>query len=201
MANLNVEVILLDVRLSHPQLFNARSYKDDPKLPKKFQASFIMDLKTESGKANHRKLQAAKKEVMLATFGPDEKKWPNFKEDHNCFKKYPDEENIAEELRGNSVFSGKNTRRPQVLDGRKNPVMEQDGVIYAGCYVNGIVRMYAQTGDNLGLRGSVETVQFWRKGDAFGPGPVDTSVLPDAPDDPNDALGDNSDAGGDDLDI
>lgn len=41
------------------------------------------------------------------------------------------------------------------------------GVVYAGCYVNAIVDVYAQDGTNSGIRAGLVGVQFLRDGDAF----------------------------------
>lgn len=44
----------------------------------------------------------------------------------------------------------------------------KEGRIYAGCYVNATVEIYAQAGVNAGMRCGLLGVQFNREGDSFG---------------------------------
>lgn len=53
------------------------------------------------------------------------------------------------------------TKKPQKLDG-------SEGVIYAGCYVNAKVEIWAQTGTYAGIRCGLLGVQFSDHGDSFG---------------------------------
>ena len=43
----------------------------------------------------------------------------------------------------------------------------EPGLIYAGCYVNAVVSIYAQSKTNIGIRCGLIGVQFLRDGDAF----------------------------------
>lgn len=53
------------------------------------------------------------------------------------------------------------TKKPQRLDG-------SEGVIYAGCYTNAKVEIWAQTGTYAGIRCGLIGVQFSDHGDSFG---------------------------------
>jgi hypothetical protein len=80
------------------------------------------------------------------------------------------------------ALSSANSVRPTVVDRNKAPLVEADGVIYAGCYVNAIVSFWAQDNQygkrvNCNLGG----IQFLRDGDSFGVG--GTRVSEDAFDD------------------
>ena len=72
--------------------------------------------------------------------------------------------------------SAKENARPTVIDGNKAPLTARDGKIYAGCYVNASIDLWAQDNAygkrvNAQLRG----VQFFRDGDAFSAGrPADS---------------------------
>lgn len=58
--------------------------------------------------------------------------------------------------------------RPLVIDQAKRPLTEADGVIYAGCYVNAIVEIYAQDSHaRKGINCSLAGVQFVREGPSF----------------------------------
>ena len=43
----------------------------------------------------------------------------------------------------------------------------EDGIIYGGCYVNGVIEIYVQKGENSGVRCALLGVQFVREGQAF----------------------------------
>ncbi len=53
------------------------------------------------------------------------------------------------------------TGKAQVLTG-------EEGVIYAGCYVNAKISIYAQSGKNSGIRAGLLAVQYAGEGDSFG---------------------------------
>lgn len=55
---------------------------------------------------------------------------------------------------------------------RRFPNLDDDGTIYAGCYVNALIRFWAQDDPEYGKRinASIEAVQFWDDGEAFGGG-------------------------------
>lgn len=74
---------------------------------------------------------------------------------------------------GNYVLSASNKTRPTILGANKEPLTEKDGKIYSGCFVNGIVSLWAQNNDwgkriNCNLQG----VQFVADGEAFSGGGV-----------------------------
>jgi hypothetical protein len=61
--------------------------------------------------------------------------------------------------------------RPGVYDRDTSVLTERDGVVYAGCYVNALVDIYAQ--DNAygrRINATLRGVQFARDGDAFSGG-------------------------------
>ena len=60
---------------------------------------------------------------------------------------------------------------PSLFDGQKNKLERDSGMIYAGCYVNAIIDVYAQD-NNFGKRinAGLSGVQFNGHGDAFGGG-------------------------------
>ena len=81
----------------------------------------------------------------------------------------------------NFYVSAANQRPPKVV-GRdpKHVLKEEDGIIYAGCYVNVIFTLWYQAagkkGDNIvphAVWATLNSVQFVEKGDAFGASEVD----------------------------
>lgn len=83
---------------------------------------------------------------------------------------------------GNWSLAGKRKQdkgAPLVLDADKSPIFQQDrsyypgkeGRIYAGCYVNASVEIYAQdSSDGKGIRCEILGIQFAKDGDSFGGG-------------------------------
>ena len=57
---------------------------------------------------------------------------------------------------------------PTILDRDKSPLKQTDARPYAGCYVNAVVEIYAQDGENSGIRCGLMGVQFYKDGDSFG---------------------------------
>jgi len=164
----NVEIYIENVRLSYPFLFKPRVQEnDDGKTTKKFQAKFILDKK---------KNKTAIADIDDAIDELIEKKWgkrpAKLTDDRLCMRDGDDEDGV--EFHGAMVVSASNTKRPEVRDRNKAPLVEEDGRPYAGCYVNAIVRLWAQD-NKFGKRinASLEVVQYYAKGDAFGAPPVD----------------------------
>lgn len=78
---------------------------------------------------------------------------------------------VYEGYEGNTYVTAKSATRPLLVDQHRQPVTEEDGTIYSGCYVNAIFELYAnpqptKKGVFAGLKG----VQFVKDGDAFGGG-------------------------------
>lgn len=69
---------------------------------------------------------------------------------------------------GNLYVSAANKSRPLILNRDKTPLTEEDGVIYAGCYANVSIELWAQD-NNYGKRinASLRGIQFFKDGDAF----------------------------------
>jgi len=75
---------------------------------------------------------------------------------------------------------------PLLIDQFKNPLVQSSGKPYAGCYVNCSFDIYAQDGENSGIRAGLLGIQFVKDGDAFGGGgkaSVDDFDSIEAPDD------------------
>lgn len=78
-----------------------------------------------------------------------------------------------EGFEGNMVLSSGNTKRPTVVNRDRSPVTEDDGIVYAGCYVNAIVSIWAQDNEfGKRINASLDGMQFVKDGDSFGGGNV-----------------------------
>lgn len=101
-----------------------------------------------------------------------------------------DDKTKYEGFEGNFFLSPSADTRPTVMHGHtREPISEDDGIVYSGCVVNAKVELWVQ--DNQWgerVNATLLGVQFVRDGDAFGSGskPANPDDFPDL------------DAGGDD---
>ncbi len=75
------------------------------------------------------------------------------------------------------------TRKPKVKDQKRNDMDENDPRVFAGCYVNMVIRLWSQN-NKYGKRvnASLVAVQYLRTGEPFGAAQVDVdSVLDEEP--------------------
>lgn len=172
-----MQIIIKNARLSFPSLFKKSVFNGQEG---KFEATFLFpksDTKTKEliDQAIKENLADAKIKVgsdkLFIKDGDDifaEKGYSGY-EDHWAVK------------------AGSNTRIG-VVDGKKNPIAEEDGKIYAGCYVNVIVAPWVQN-NQYGKRINANClgVQFVKDGEPFGAGGVDASGDFDTIDDSEDA--------------
>jgi hypothetical protein len=65
-----------------------------------------------------------------------------------------------------------------VINRDKSPIAEGDNVVYAGCYVNGIVSLWAQNNQyGKRINAQLDGVQFVRDGEPFGDGAVSVDAF------------------------
>lgn len=163
-----MKIKLQNVRLSFPDLFEAGEYEGK----RKYGASFLID----PGSANEKTVRAALGSVAKEAFkdkgaailkaaiaGGNQK---------CCF--WDGNTKAYDGYEGMLVLTAKRDEdkgRPLVIDQAKNPLAAADGKPYAGCFVDGIVELWAQ--DNKygkTVRATLLGVQFRADGDAFGSG-------------------------------
>lgn len=178
-------IILPNVRLAYPQLKQAKSQTSDdgkPGIPK-YSATFLIDPATPEG-------QAALKQVKDTAIASAKAKWPaNYAEilkmlkdqQRLCYREGP---HYAKDGSPRNGWEGmvalgasryEDRGRPGLFDAAVQPLGEDPkGVIYAGCYVNAKVNVYAWDSPKFGKRIMAEllAVMFARKGDAFTGGSV-----------------------------
>lgn len=75
------------------------------------------------------------------------------------------------EYEGKMTIKATTKRRPLVIDRDKSPIVEADNKIYAGCYVHGIISLWAQNNQyGKRINASLEGVMFAADGAPFGDG-------------------------------
>lgn len=161
------KIIVKNARLSFPRLFRAEGMIDENgnEGKKKFSCQLLLDADDPQIKAIEKEIEKVKDE-----------KWGKGKHPKNmkqmCLKDGDDFD--FETHVGMKVITASESRRPGVCNRDKTPVAEEDDVIYAGCYVNAVIVLWAQ--DNKwgkGVNAGLKAVQFAKDGEAFGADPVD----------------------------
>lgn len=157
-------IIRLDnVRLSFPHLFQPHAMEEGQE--KKYGASFILDNDKHAKLLEH--IEATIERLALDAF----KKKIHFK---TCLRDGDEKPNMDGYGDGVSFITASRKTRPAVVDTDPSvPITEEDGRIYAGCYVNATIRLWVQD-NKWGKRVNAElrAVQFRADGESFGAGPV-----------------------------
>ena len=151
------KIKLSNVRLSFPSLFQRASFDGQEG---KFEATFLI----EKDSANAKKIQAA----VDALIKENKAKLPA---DKICLKDgdlvsydgYPDM----------LALKGTSNKRVTVINRDKSPIVEDDNIVYAGCYVNCVVDLWFMD-NKFGKRVlcNLLGVQFSKDGETFGAGGV-----------------------------
>jgi hypothetical protein len=167
-----MKVVLKNVRLAFPDLFVAVKIGDDPTSSPRYTAIAIVEPAGENAKA----LLAAVSQVGAEKW---KTKWPAVHEvlkskDRICYRQGPKANktgDVYDGFEGMHHVNASNEVKPLVLDRNKSPVSASDGKVYAGCYVNMSVDLWAQ--DNKWgqrINATLLGVQFVKDGDAFAAG-------------------------------
>lgn len=162
---------LPNVRLAFPQLWNASQVNGEGEA--KFSANLIM----EPNSPAHKAVQGAIDAIMKAKWGDkapgilkamNKDKVPLRNGDDHLDK----QGEVYNGFEGMKYLVAKSKTRPTLLDQLKNPVSEEDGVLYAGCFVN--VHIEIKCGDIPKVGKTVWAVltgvQKFKDGDAFSGG-------------------------------
>tara|TARA_R110000803_G_scaffold116981_1_gene185534 strand:+ start:5742 stop:6278 length:537 start_codon:yes stop_codon:yes gene_type:complete len=173
---------LKNVRLSFPSIFKKAVFKG---VEGKFEATLLLD---KADKKTKKKLD----EVIEAAIKEAKVKVPS---DKRCIKDGDDAEYDGYE--GMWSVKASNSKRPTLINRDKGQIVEEDDVLYAGCYVNAIIDIWIQNNE-FGKRANANLygLQFVKDGDAFGRGNEDVT---DDFDDLEDELDDEDDNEEDDL--
>lgn len=163
------QITLTNVRLTFADIFKAKAVNDgEPR----FSANFLLDKKKDT--AQIKKIGDEVRRLEASTF-----KGKKLPADKVCLRDGDEKE--YDGYAGMLFLSAANKRRPTVVDRDKSPLSAEDGKPYSGCYVNAVVRLWAQD-NQFGKRinASLEVVQFLKDGEPFGAAPVDLdTALPD----------------------
>lgn len=179
-----LKIQLKNVRLGYPALFRPKAFgggaaASDPA----YQASFYLD---KEDKLHKKHIDQIRDAIDLAK----EQKWgnkiPKIGSDKIALKDGDKLDDPAPEEEGHYILSARNKKKPLVLDLDKTELVEADGRPYGGCYVDAIVRIWAQDNDfGKRVNCSLEAVRFRADGEAFGAAPVSADEFDDEDDAPS----------------
>ena len=156
-------LMLKSVRLAFPALIEPSSYGEGEPA---YSATLIMD--PDQAEAVDKALAAVAKDKWGAKADAQLKA---LRASGKVCLRDGDEKAEYDGFEGKMFVAARSKTRPTVVDGQRNPLTERDGRIYAGCYVNASIEIWAQDNAygkrvNATLRG----IQFVRDGEAFGGG-------------------------------
>lgn len=156
-------LMLRNVRLAFPSLFEPSSYGEgDPA----YSATLIMD--PQQAEAIDKAIAAVAKEKWGAKADAQLKA---LRAAGKIALRDGDEKADYDGFAGMMFVAARSKTRPTVVDGQRQPLMQSDGRIYAGCYVNASIEVWAQ--DNAygkRINATLRGIQFVRDGEAFGGG-------------------------------
>jgi hypothetical protein len=166
-----MEILLKNVRLAFPQLFEAKTVNGEGEPA--FSASFLMEPNHSAVAAINDAVDAIGKEKWAA-------KWAGIKKELAAKDKLPlhdgDLKSRYSGFEGMVYVSARSKVRQPVIDRDKSPLTASDGKPYAGCWVNAKITLWAQD-NNYGKRinASLGAVQFLKDGEAFAGGGVSST--------------------------
>ena len=171
-----MKIKLKNVRLSFPSLFQTEQFGEQD--TGKYAATFILDKDD-----NATEIKQIQDEINRLMKEELKSKLPD---DKVALK--DGDEMARPEYEGKMTIKASTKKRPLVIDRDKTPLADGDDKPYAGCYVNGIISLWAQN-NKYGKRvnASLEGVQFSEHGEPFTTGGVSVDEFDDF-DDEDDAF-------------
>jgi hypothetical protein len=181
---------LLDVRQSFMCYWTPEPFPDSLDQTKYFSGTYLLtpdsllQYQDDKGKPTGKKLPAhAELEKICVQLTNDkwQKKGPAvlkaIKMTGKIFFRDGDTKPDYEGFPGTHFISSRSKVRPNYFNQQKEPLTEEEGALYSGCFVNVNLEAYAYTKGNNGLGCRLRGVQKLRDGEAFGGGgpPADDS--------------------------
>lgn len=169
---LNEQVALSNVRIIYPKVFKAEQYVSNgkPSGKPRFSCTFMI----EPGGDNFKAVENAIKAAANAKWpGKGEAKLKGFRGNSNkfCF--------IDGDTKDNEIFEGlwiltahrkEDQGRPGVFARNKSPLAESDNEVYGGIWADARVEIWAQDGENSGIRCKLSSIRKLRDGEPLSGG-------------------------------
>lgn len=175
-----MKVVLQNVRLSFPDLHTPRQFKGEGKA--RYSASFLVEPGSENDKLIRKAILdtatekwADKAAAKLKTLAGQNGKYCYMDGDSKEYDGYAG-------MMVLSAHRNDDQGKPKIVDRAKQDLGPESGKPYAGCYVNAVVDIWAQSGDYPGIRATLNVVQFFADGEPFAGSSPNVDDLPDIAD-------------------
>jgi len=146
-----------DVRLSYPHLWTPWNQEEGK--PKKYSGRFILANNTHADEI--KALQQHNLQLQREYF---KERVPSA----NLYLRNGDDVGKPE-FEDSWYISASETIKPQVVNKNRSPVDESDDIVYAGCFVNVLIRPWKQANKHgKKVNANLIAVQFVRDGERFG---------------------------------
>lgn len=154
-----MKTIIKDVRLSFPSLFKKAVFDG---VETKYEATFLI----KKGSTVHKQVQKAIDDFIEERFKDNVPKGLKI----TALKDGDEKEYVGYE--GHMALKAASTKRVLLIDADKTPLVEEDGRLYAGCYVNASLEFWYSEHPKGGkqILGNLLAVQFKRDGETFSDG-------------------------------
>ena len=144
--------------MSFPSLFKTEVYAGED--TEKFAATFLIpksDTKTVAS------IEQACKQALVEKYGegkvPKGFKMPLVDGDDKEYQGYAD----------HVCIKANTKKRPTLVNRDKTPIVEEDGILYGGCYVNASIDIWIMDNQyGKKVLASLNAIQFVKDGEAFG---------------------------------
>lgn len=168
-----MKILLKKVRLSYPNLFEARSFEG---AEAKFSATYLMDPKHPAVKLINSAMETVAKEKWGAKA---EATLKALKASGKVCLRNGDEK-ASDGYEGNLFINASSKKRPTVMDADgTTPLVAADGKPYGGCFVNAYVEIWPMD-SSFGKRicAALAGVQFHSHSEPFGAGGTPDEFAP-----------------------
>jgi len=153
------KIKLNNVRISFPSVFRKATFSGEET---KFEATFLLNKKDQSD-------QIENLEEQIDDLLKEKLKGIKLKADKICLKDGDDIDYAG--YAGNISIKASSAKRPLVVDRDRSQLSEEDGRIYAGCYVNAMIELWAQNNQyGKRINANLLGVQFIKDGEPFADG-------------------------------
>ena len=161
-----MRIKLEKVRLSFPDIYEAVQYQGAGAF--RYNATFLIEKGSSNDKVVEAAILAAATEEFGAKAGSVLK---GLKGNSNKYCYLDGDTKEYDGYAGMNFLSSHRAQKngaPRIVDKDGVTVLgANNSVLYAGCYVNAIVDIYAQGAPNQGIRANLLGIQFHSEGDAF----------------------------------
>jgi hypothetical protein len=150
---------LHNVRLSFPSLFRKAVFSGEET---KYEGTFLINKEDQADKI-------AEIEAAVKTLIKDNLKGAKLPSDKICLRDGNDVDYAGYD--GHMSIKASSAKRPLVLDRDRSPLTEDDNRLYAGCYVNAVIELWAQNNQyGKRINANLLGVQFFKDGEPFSDG-------------------------------